>query len=645
MLINIGTIIYQQGAFRGYTAAATTASDHIDISDLRGNIQITSRPGRDGLFNTIRGIYIDSANLYSPTDFAKITDPLYVSEDNDEELIEDIELNYTINSRRASRIARLTLDSHRQGLTARIPLKLSKLGIAAWDTITVTIADLGWNMKKFRVLTWAFEGVGIELTVQEEADAIYTFDPDTVQDRDPAPDTNLPNPFVVAPPTNLMVQCGDAQLVTKSDGTVISRIKIIWTDSTDIFVRAYEAQYKKSSESVWVDLAPIAPGIGVAYVSEVTDSITYDVRVRAVNILQKRSTWLNFNNHFVIGKTARPPNVDTFNVSRLADGTRRFTWSAVTIPADVRSGGGFEIRSKVGTGHAWDDLVPMFTQGLLQTSPIETNELAAGTYTFGIKMVDSSGNESTTANIIEATLGDPRLRNVVEQRIEFDLGWPGTLNNCFVNYAGIVEAISSQDWDDLPSTWDSLNNAWSGILASVSPIDYTTPEIDLGVDLTFTPLVTVDAVGTPTVTMQTGTDADGSATGSFVSLNTVTARYIKLNVSVADTSPRINNIVTLLDGDVGTEDFEDIDTSASSAGNFERIAQGHFKLETDGEISVIINAKIVAFQNAGSGWTWELLSKATTITGGSNPAAEFKIYKDGTLTDATIDAEIKGYKS
>lgn len=39
--------------------------------------------------------------------------------------------------------------------------------------------------------------------------------------------------------------------------------------------------------------------------------------------------------HIVVGKTEPPPDVDTFKVSRAADGTRNFTWTLDNVPADL----------------------------------------------------------------------------------------------------------------------------------------------------------------------------------------------------------------------------------------------------------------------------------------------------------------------
>ena len=485
-----------------------------------------------------------------------------------------------------------------------------------------------------------------------ESAAVYTADTGAIPafDSKLSPLVSQNKPFVIS------ARSDDTVMVRAADGTLDSRILIALGAPGSLAlsrISAIEAQFKPStSDGAWLPLGPFPRDTREISVAPVEDGVSYDIRLRYAFTGAPPGQWTLIVGHVVLGKLTPPPAVDEFAITRLADGTRRFSWSALTIPPDVVLGGGFVIRYKAGGGGAWADMTPLFTQGLLQTSPVETNELAAGSYTFGIKMVDAFGNESLNANLIEATIGDQRLRGVIHQRVEFDLGFPGTLVDCFLNTSGHVEAMgdaTTGTWDDLPATWDDLPDTWRGIVANRSPITYTTEVIDLGADIRFTPSVTFDGLGTATITMETGTDADGEPTGGFVALTSVTARYIHIKASVAGTTPLIRNLVTLLDGETVIQDVEDLDTSGASAGPFESIATGHFKYESDGRLASIITAQIVAFQNDGEGGRKvDLLSKATTITGGSLPAAEFKIYKDvagtWTLTDATVDLELKGFK-
>ncbi len=651
-----GAMVYQQGTFRGYAGAATTPTNTLDESDLRGKISVTPRPSISEAFNAIRGTFVDADDEKAPfslTDFPPITNATFETEDNNERVFNEIELPYTTNKIRAQRLGNLFLLRARQGITVEFPAKMTKFELATWDVVTLTIAHMGWTDKEFRILEWEMtEGGGVNLTLQEEASAVYDFGPGDEITIDPAPDTNLPNPFTVDVPTDLALVSGTAALFLKADGTVASRIKVTWTQVPDQFVISggkIEVQFKKSADTLWEDSSSTAGDQTMTLVSPVEDGIAYDVRIRAVNTLLVKSDWATVTNHVVIGKTEAPPDVTTFVVATLADGTRKFEWTVASLPADVRAGGGYHIRFASGASLTWATGTKLH-DGLLISSPFETNELAAGQYTFGIKTIDSSGNESTNDIQITATLGDPRLKNVLIQRVEHALLWPGTLTSCFLAEENVLEAVFSgtpaADWDSLPGTWDALAATWRGIVASATPLRYETPVMDLGVDVTFTPLVSAEVVGALTTEMRTHTSAEGSdlsAEPYIATAQVVSERYVQIRISVAGTTPVAITMTTLLDGEVIIEDFEDIDTATEAGAFFNLIAPGHFEVGTDGNMASIAQAQITAIQSVSVPHTWTLISKTATV--GGNPAAEFKIFDDtGTLVNAVVDISIKGPK-
>jgi hypothetical protein len=169
--------------------------------------------------------------------------------------------------------------------------------------------------------------------------------------------------------------------------------------------------------------------------------------------------------------------------------------------------------------------------------------------------------------------------------------------------------------------------------------------IDLGVDTSFNPLVTPAGNGAFTITMKVGATADGGVTGSFVPLtNVVGKRYIQIQVSVAGTAPRLDEITTLLDGSTQEDDFNNVNTATETSVWFYRVGTGNFRIGSkSGLIAAITTAQIVALQNTGGAWTWELVNKTSTVNG--QPAAEFKIRNaSGVLADALIDVSLIGAK-
>ena len=97
--------------------------------------------------------------------------------------------------------------------------------------------------------------------------------------------TDLPDSYEVVAPTGLSLS-DDSVLL--GDGSLNPVLGISWTASTDRFVRDYEIQWKKDSESNYHSI--FTPNVNASIVVEAID--TYDVRVRALNGIGSTSDWI-----------------------------------------------------------------------------------------------------------------------------------------------------------------------------------------------------------------------------------------------------------------------------------------------------------------------------------------------------------------
>jgi hypothetical protein len=363
----------------------------------------------------------------------------------------------------------------------------------------------------------------------------------------------------------------------------------------------------------------------------VEDGVTYDIRARVVNSLGQLGDWA-ITQHVVVGKTEAPPDLDSFNVSALADGTRNLTWSLGSPPADLA---GYQIRYAAGSSSTWSTMTPLHT-GTLSSSPYETNLLAAGTWSFGIKAVDTSGNESANALFLTTTLPDPRLSGVLEYLDCWDDGWSGTKTNGWVDpLSGFLLATDQNDWADLAGdTWAS----WTSWAQDANDLTYTIAAIDLGVVTTFTPLVSaVCPEGTLTLQERTSDDAVTWTAYAACGSAPLTARYYQCKATVtgaAGLTLRLENMTVVLDADPLEEEIEDLATSSLS-GSY-RIGTGNVRLPITKAFSSI-RTVFVTLQSVGAGWSWELIDKNTSV------GPQIKIYNaSNVLADATIDALIRG---
>lgn len=660
-----GTVTYTQGVFKVDAGAYSAPVKTITIEELAGAIKMRAKGSRAQTFNAVKGIFADPTQFYEPTDFPPVTNSLYETEDG-EQIFGDIELGYTTDSTMAQRLAKIMLEKTRQGITLNLPLNLSGLELAVNDTVRVNVELLGWDFedastylhmvdgvtplhledgitpihmeiaagKLFRITQWELTSKGsVNLVLVEEASGIYDWNMGNETTVDLAPNTTLPSAFSVSPPSSLNALSGDNELLVNTDGTVISRMFVSWT-SPDAFIVEYSIGWKKATDANWITMKTIQTEL---FISGIEDGELYDIKVSATNAAGVSSPFTEIT-HTVIGKLAPPPDVDSFFVKAQGDGTREFTWSQASPALDHA---GYEIRYKSGAGGTWSTMTAIHS-GLLLASPFESNQLAAGSYTFGIKAIDTSGNESTNAKIVEFTLPDPRIIGALDFVDFREAGWPGTLTNCWKSDDGDLHAEDQKDWSDFATDTDTWADWLEWARNPYDNITYEHPAIDVGTITKFIPLVSVYSDSTEVTTEINLSDDDITYAGwTTLTSSEVEARYIKIRVKVEDTTPpteinkvTIENISIILSAKPLSEDIEDLDISTLTGAN--RIAVGHVKIPI--QVSYVIIKRVdVVLQNVGSGWTWELIAKSDLTNG-----PEIKVYNGGALADATIDATIRG---
>lgn len=287
-----GKLIYSQGKYVLYGGQYLTPTVTLDEDDLRGPIVVRPRVPRQQLFNRVRGTYVDPEKYWQPSDFMPITNGMYELQDGGEQITTDIELPYTTSAYAAQRLAKITLERARQGITVSMPCKLTAFGVRAGDFIALNIAQLGWAGKVFSVTTWRLSpDGGVDLELKEETASAYAWASGEATVVDPAPDTLLPSLIQVPPPSGLILDSGSDQAIIGADGTVIPRIYVQWTASPDGFVANTEVQYKPIGAAEYLS-GFLAYSTQSAYIEPVQDDTTYDVRIRAINVAGVPSDWV-----------------------------------------------------------------------------------------------------------------------------------------------------------------------------------------------------------------------------------------------------------------------------------------------------------------------------------------------------------------
>jgi hypothetical protein len=524
-----GNLTQASDTWRVFAGAYEAATLTLDEDDFAGPIQINPLNARNEWANAAKGTFISPASNWQPTDFPAVTSSAYLAEDGGERIWADLDLTgFTTSSAAAQRLAKIELRRRRIALTVIATFKLTAWRAFTGHSVALTFAKYGWTAKEFFIAEAGFvviqsadgPSLGVRLVLRETSAAIFSWSAEDATQGTP-PSTNLPSPFSTpAAITGLSATSGTADLMTASDGTILTRARVRWNAITDGLALSsghLELEYKRVGDPAYQKDADIATGATEQYIGALQDGGLYIIRMRAVGGLGIPGDWTSIT-HSVIGKTAPPANVGaldftntilswlavtdldrrgyivryqpgaatdwasafpahsagyitetqfdtsilagdvttmlvkavdtsgnesttaaslmidlrppvptTFLVSVQPDGTREFTWAPVPV-ADLD---GVHIRYYLGSTSDWNAMAPMHS-GTLLASPFESNQLAAGTYTFALKAVDLAGNESATALFITTTIGDPRVAGSVADVIEQPY-WVGAKTDCHIN--------------------------------------------------------------------------------------------------------------------------------------------------------------------------------------------------------------------
>jgi len=302
------------------------------------------------------------------------------------------------NPHQAQEMAEIILRRSRTSLDINIKADATALDLIIGDIVNVTHATPSFSSKPFRVQGMTLN-VDHTVTLQcsEHQDSYYAFGtqvaPSTI------PDTTLPNPFSVQPPASVTLS---DELIEYSEGIVITRLLITVGVSPDKFVDNYEVQIKQTLDvdgnAVTDTFKEIATGKILSYQHlNVIDKATYQVRVRAVNTIGSKSTFVSATRK-IVGATEPPADVTNFSVNMLGSSQMQLNWDANT-DLDISF---YEIRYQNVTNNAqWNKSVNWLQVPRTSGTSITTNVRDGA---FCIKAVDKLGNESNNETIIYSNI-------------------------------------------------------------------------------------------------------------------------------------------------------------------------------------------------------------------------------------------------
>lgn len=480
-----GTLWYSQGKWRMKPAYWTTPALDLNEDDLRSSISVATRHSRRDNFNVVKGTFRGEESNWQTTDYPQVDSAAFLSADNGQESVADVDLPFTDNSIEARRIARISLEGNRQQLTVNASFGLRAMQVQVGDNVRLTNTRFGWSNKEFQVLAWNFglaDGLDlqVDLTLRETAESVFDeFDDGIVYERD---NTTLVSPFT-APSVGISV-VGAAQVSNQK----VSNIAIATvTSGRPEAIDYVEVEYKLSSDTIFSVFGQGQLGEFRVRDLEIGD---YDFRARSVNTFGIKSEWEYLSDVEINAFIGDPSDVSGLT-KEISGGTLFLSWTPIPDP-DLSH---YQIKHNSNTtGATWSNSTTIIDK---IARPATSASVPARSGTFLIRAYDKEGNFSVTPTstvVLPAEIpqlgvtitetenpsfsGSKTNTIVSSGNLEIDntSASEPTGDYFFNNYVdtstsrnaritGFRTFTRSYDngtllWDDIPENWDTWPNNW-----------------------------------------------------------------------------------------------------------------------------------------------------------------------------------------
>lgn len=337
-----GALFWGSGEWKLKAAAFTSSVKTLTMADLRGNVQIDTKHSVRDNFNAVQGTFFDKDQDWVEVDYPEIAPSEYLTEDNNEKNVLDLPFQVVTNSAQAQRLAKLTLNRHREQITFIANFGLEAFDLEVGDVIKFNDynAEDGTyrygfysatpaNQKTFEVIGWKFapidEDNDLQITLTLRETSSTAFDWDAEEETIVGNNTNLPKPFVGVAVSNLTVSDGGGEV--QGDGSVVNSLVASWNAPDSAFINYYEIRWGQTSSANRTTFTTTDTSI---VLSPVVDGVEYTVEVRAVTSNGFRGAFVS--NTATAGGDTTAPNAPT---SLSATGGYKYITLSWTNPADA----------------------------------------------------------------------------------------------------------------------------------------------------------------------------------------------------------------------------------------------------------------------------------------------------------------------
>jgi hypothetical protein len=293
-----GKLIFCAGKYRAYAGAYRAPTGPTLTSEyLRGDPSLRTHPARQQRINSARGTYREPKQDWQTVNYPDQSLPAAIIAEAGE-IVQNIDFPVTTNGATVQRLARIAMRQARSAVPLSLPCNWAAFQWRLYDTITVSVPEIGAS-GVYLITGYTFaQGGGIDLVLVPHTAADYAWTPAT--DEALVPEVLRPN-FNTVPPAILGLTVYGSAINAGSENQPF--LQVAWLASVDVLVTEYDAQYKRSDSTEWNGGFKLSTTI---FIWGLPEGYEYDVRVRAVRFDGTTGPWAEVTNTLVTGDTTPP---------------------------------------------------------------------------------------------------------------------------------------------------------------------------------------------------------------------------------------------------------------------------------------------------------------------------------------------------
>lgn len=390
-----GTLFYGAGQWVLKAGAYSTPVKTFTDDDFRSGITLETKISMRDNFNVVQGTFIDEAEGYITGDYPQVSNATFLSEDNNQESILDLNLPFTTNATSAQRLAKLTLLRGREQMSFSADFSTDAMEVEVGDIVQLTHARYGFTNKLFEVLSWQPKvrdedgALLISMSLRETSQAAFDWNA-----ADATPTTNS-NTVVPDGSTNSTIGSITATNTgfEDTDGTFVPRINLDWPDAAGGNFSHYEVAHKLSTDSdALYEIMTLTSS--VVSLTGYKAGVSVNYKIRAVNASGIAGAFTNVGSITVAGDTIAPSAPTSLN----ANGIFRAVSLSWTNPT-VKDLSHIEVYRNTINNSGSSTKVTETNAEYFVDSPLAGNTA----FYYWLKAVDFTGNSSGFSSGANAT--------------------------------------------------------------------------------------------------------------------------------------------------------------------------------------------------------------------------------------------------